>query len=385
MRAVLRDLAVWMPLIGCLGSLAGADNPGQPAAGCCVRVARDGRSFVLSPSGRPFVPWGLNYDHDERGRLLEDYWDKEWGKVEEDFREMKLLGANLVRVHLQLGRFMTAAGRPDEANLNRLGRLAALAERAGLYLDITGLGCYRRRDTPPWYDRLSEQQRWDVQAGFWEAVAERCAKSPAIFCYDLMNEPVVPGGKRKPGDWLGPPLFGSDSGYFVQAITLDPKDRPRPAIARQWCHRLVTAIRQHDRRHLVTAGLVPWSLDRSGLTSGFVPKEIARELDFLAVHLYPETGKLAEAVETLKGFSVGRPVVVEEMFPLGCTVHELGAFIDESKNVAAGWIGFYWGKTPERCRQSGTVQDTTMLEWLELFQRRAPPAMPLPRVPPAAR
>ena len=67
MRAVLRDSAVWMPLIGCLGSLAGADNPGQPATGCCVRVARDGRSFVLSPSGRPFVPWGLNYDHDERG------------------------------------------------------------------------------------------------------------------------------------------------------------------------------------------------------------------------------------------------------------------------------------------------------------------------------
>ena len=62
---------------------------------------------------------------------------------------MKLLGANLVRVHLQLRMFMTAAGRPDEANLDRLGRLAALAERAGLYLDITGLGCYRRRDTPP--------------------------------------------------------------------------------------------------------------------------------------------------------------------------------------------------------------------------------------------
>ena len=343
-------------------------------AGCCVRVARDGRSFVLSPSGRPFVPWGFNYDHDERGRLLEDYWDKEWDKVEEHFRDMKLLGANVVRVHLQLGPFMAGAEKPDEANLARLGRLVALAEKLGLYLDVTGLGCYRKRDVPAVVRPPRRAARWDVQARFWEAVAERCSKSPAVFCYDLMNEPVVPGGRRKPGDWLGPPLLGSDCGYFVQMVTLDPQDRPRPAIARQWCHRLAMAIRRHDRRHMVTVGLVPWSLDRPGLTSGFVPKEIAPEVDFLAVHLYPATGKHAEALETLKGFSVGKPVVVEETFPLSCTVGELETLIDQSKKTVAGWIGFYWGKTAEECRRSGTLQDRIMLDWLELFQRRAPAA-----------
>jgi hypothetical protein len=71
-----------------------------------VRVSEDGRGFVLAPSGRPFVPWGLNYDHDEAGRLLEDYWEAEWPKVEEDFAEMRDLGANVVRVHLQLGRWL---------------------------------------------------------------------------------------------------------------------------------------------------------------------------------------------------------------------------------------------------------------------------------------
>ena len=44
--------------------------------------------------------------------------------------------------------------------------------------------------------------------------------------------------------------------------------------------------------HLVTVGLVPWSLDRPGITSGFVPMEIVSELDFIAVHLYPEKGKV---------------------------------------------------------------------------------------------
>ena len=357
---------VWLSVfLGVIASrVAGGEMP-------WVRVADDKHGFVLSTSAKPFVPWGFNYDHDENGRLLEDYWDNEWPKVEEDFREMKQLGANVVRIHLQVGKFMTDREKTNQANLERLGLLVAMAEKLGLYLDVTGLACYRKKDVPEWYDRLDEEQRWAVQSRFWEAVAERCAKSPAIFCYDLMNEPVVPGGTRKPGDWLGPPFLGSDSGYFVQCITLDQKDRPRPAIARQWCHRLVTAIRKQDQRHLVTVGLVPWSLDRPGLTSGFVPKEIAPELDFVAVHLYPEKDKIKEAMETLSGFEVGKPVIIEEMFPLNCSIPEFERFLDESRKTASGWIGFYWGKTLEECRKSNTIQDAFMIRWLEFFQKRA--------------
>ena len=32
-------------------------------------------------SGRPFVPWGFNYDRDYKMRLIEEYWDKEWNTV----------------------------------------------------------------------------------------------------------------------------------------------------------------------------------------------------------------------------------------------------------------------------------------------------------------
>ena len=115
-------------------------------------------------------------------------------------------------------------------------------------------------------------------------------------------------------------------------------------------------------------GLVDWSLDRPGLTSGFVPKEIAGDLDFVSVHLYPEAGKLKEALETLAGFAVGKPVVIEEMFPLKCSPRELGQFIDESKQHASGWLGFYWGKTPEQLRGSREFADAFLLQWLELFQ-----------------
>jgi hypothetical protein len=340
-----------------------------------VVLAKDGKSFVLEKSGRPFTPWGFNYDHDEKGRLLEDYWDREWPKVQGDFREMKELGANVVRIHLQFGRFMVTNSRPNPAALGQLSKLVKLAEDTGLYLDLTGLGCYHRPDVPAWYDALSETNRWRAQAAFWEAIAERGARSPAIFCYDLMNEPVVPGARRAAGEWLGPPFAGS---YFVQCISLDPAGRAPHAVAQAWIRTLTAAIRKHDRRHLVTVGLVDWSLDRPGLRSGFVPDKIAPSLDFLSVHLYPKQSEVAQALETLHGFAVGKPVVIEETFPLSGPQAEFEDFIRRSAEVACGWIGFYWGKPPAELRGSTDIGDALLLGWLEFFQRGAParPSVP---------
>ena len=55
---------VWLSVfLGVLASrAAGGEMP-------WVRVAEDKKGFVLSTSGKPFVPWGFNYDHDEKGRL----------------------------------------------------------------------------------------------------------------------------------------------------------------------------------------------------------------------------------------------------------------------------------------------------------------------------
>ena len=333
-----------------------------------IVVSPDKSGFVEQGSDRPFTPWGFNYDHDEAGRLLEDYWLDEWPKVEQDFAEMQALGANVVRIHLQFGKFMDDVAHANSRQLDQLGKLLELAERHGIYLDLTGLGCYHRKDVPAWYDALVEPDRWAAQTVFWEAIATRCADSPAVFCYDLMNEPVVPGGQRENGAWLGPPFAGK---HFVQFVTLDQAGRERPEIAKAWIAKLVAAIRQHDRRHLVTVGLVDWSLDRPGLTSGFVPAQIASELDFLAVHIYPERGKLEAALETLRGFAIGKPVVIEETFPLKCSLAEFADFVERSRPHAAGHIGFYWGRTADECRQQGTIADAMMLGWLEFFASRA--------------
>ena len=331
-----------------------------------IVVSKDKTGFALEGSGQPFTPWGFNYDHDASGRLLEDYWESNWDAVESHFAQMKKLRANVVRIHLQFGKFMIGPGKSNQPALDRLTKLLRLAEKEELYLDLTGLGCYHKQDVPAWYDALGEKERWEAQGKFWQAVATTCADSPAVFCYNLMNEPVVPGGKRKPGEWLAGAFGGK---HFVQFITLDQQGRPRPEVAQEWVKHLTTAIRAKDQRHLLTVGLVDWSLDRPGLTSGFVPEKIAGDLDFLCVHLYPEAGKVDAAIKTLAGFAVGKPVVIEETFPLKCSMAEFAEFINRSEKHACGWVGFYWGKPPEELRRSKEIGDALLLGWLDFFVR----------------
>jgi len=79
---------------------------------------------------------------------------------------------------------------------------------------------------------------------------------------------------------------------------------------------------------------------------------------------------LTEALDTLAGFAIGKPVVVEETFPLKCSVKEMDQFIEQSKQHASGWIGFYWGKTPKELQESNRLEDAIMLQWLKLFERK---------------
>src|SRR4051794_11272819 len=103
-------------ILGCLTALRSADAPGLEP----VRLSADKHTLLLADSGRRFVPWGFNYDHDADGRLIKDYWDSDWPNVEKAFADMHKLGANVVRVHLQFGKFMDAADKPNGKQLDRL-------------------------------------------------------------------------------------------------------------------------------------------------------------------------------------------------------------------------------------------------------------------------
>lgn len=341
-----------------------------------VVLAPDSCGFILAESGRPFHPWGFNYGN--HGRLMEDFWIKNWKTFADDFSKMKALGANVVRVHLQYGKFMSGPDRPNPAEFKQLSRMLRLAQKTGLYLDITGLACYRPSDTPKWYNATNGRQRWAAQSNFWSAVAAACAKSPVVFCYDLMNEPVVPAGKRKPGAWQSGHLFG---GYdFVQYIALDQAGCKREDIAVDWIRDMTAAIREHDTNALITVGLLPW-IPQWGFFSGFVPKTIAPDLDFIAVHIYPDSKHPAEAMEALRQCAAGKPVVIEETFPLSCSAAEEETFLRDSKQIACGWLGHYDGcslQDFDALEREGklTPTETVYREWERLFVKLKPEFAP---------
>jgi hypothetical protein len=333
-----------------------------------VAVAPDGKGFVLKDSGKPWVPWGVNYDHDRSTRLLEEYWDLEWEKVVEDFHEIRDLGCTVVRLHPQFGRFMKSPTQPNEENLERLGRLLALAEELNLYLDLTGLGCYRKEDAPLWYLNAPEAERWAMMGRFWEAVAARCAPSPAVFCYTLMNEPVSP--PQASDDLLGGDLGGL---HYVERLTRDPAGRSRPDITRQWMAAIVPGIRRRDPGRLVTVGQFFLFEVAGGLTLGPDPKVTAEPLDFLCLHCYPKEDGVDRMIELLRVVaSAGKPVVIQEMFALNCSLPAFRTFLDRSRGLASGWISFYWGKTIAECRASKEKGDAVFAAWLEFFREQGP-------------
>ena len=320
--------------------------------------------FIYSRTGSPFTPVGFNYDRDWDHRLLEDYWEQDWETVKEDFIEMKALGANVVRVMLQFNRFMDGPDLPNTENLSRLVDLVRLAERLGLYLDLTGLGSFRPKDNPQWYTRLTESERWNVQAIFWGAIAEVCADRPGIFAFNLMNEPIVSGENLSPGAWAHPVAI--DGLHYIEYINLSPDGRDRTNIAVAWIRKMKEAITSHDKRHLITVGLFP-VFDNVD-ASGFAPKKISNEIDYISVHLYPQTGQVNRALDLLKLYDVGKPIIIEETFPLNCGLKDYRDFLERSRETASGWLTFYWGKTLDELSDSNEPIDKIVRDNIRVFQ-----------------
>jgi hypothetical protein len=67
-------------------------------------------------------------------------------------------------------------------------------------------------------------------------------------------------------------------------------------------------------------------------------------------------------------FQIGRPLVIEETFPMMCRPAELRDFIRSTKSRACGWLSFYWGQMPAELKPSDQPGDKLSREWLELFR-----------------
>jgi hypothetical protein len=331
MRALRRGRLRLAVLVS-IGAACGCVALGSPSAASGLpAVDRQGGDLVAA--GDRFHVWGFNYGLGQRYPIL-SYFDRPTRRrlntVVADMREARSLGANTLRVYLELKAFMDGPRRPNQRALAALAALLDRAERLHVYLDLTGNLVWR--SPPPWYDALPEQARWTVQARFWQAVARTARASPAVLVYELTSEPAIADSE----DWY----CGNMDGYtFVQRIVRQTSGRDPSRLARRWIRLLTRSIRAHDRRHLIGIGLLPFG-------GPFGAANVADLLDVLLVHEYPEDGKAAEAVAVVREFAAhGKPVVVGETAPLLGTPDTWHSFLTRSRQFADGQLFFYDGRT----------------------------------------
>jgi len=153
----------------------------------------------------------------------------------------------------------------------QLQRLLKLAEGSAALSRSHRLGCYHKKDVPGLVRRPARARTLGRAGPFLGSVAKQCEGSPAIFCYDLIRAGRVrrqtQGRERLGPDSPEPTL--SSSYRSIPAAARGTRSPANGSTADQ-------AIRKHDRRHLVLSGSSIWSLDRPGLTSGFVPAKSPR-------------------------------------------------------------------------------------------------------------
>lgn len=313
-------------------------------------------TLVGATTGIRFSPFGTNYAAGNEvppgtgGGILARSHDM----LVRDFRTIRHAGFNMIRTFLEFSDFVDppSPGHPDgtprAASLALLQDAVDLAARDGLYVDVTGLFESDPAHMPAWYDALTADGgeahgRWQAQQAFWAAVADQLKDDANVLDYDLMNEPFVSNAGSS-GPWnVG--CIGSPATCYTQAITKNLNGRAAADIVRAWIGALTAAIRGTGDTHLVTVGELSISTG-----SGFDAKVTAPLLDYVSVHDYPRSGTagITAALALVKNFQQGKPLVLEEWYPLNnADGNEMSGFIASTAQPAngsvTGWVGQWNG------------------------------------------
>jgi len=313
----------------------------RETAGSMQRIrARDGD---LYRKGERFHVFGVqNLDHDFERSFYTRGSPADRAKMTDKVKAARTLGANTMRIHLQLFDFIgrDTNGRlfVRQASFDNLAFLLHAAEREGLYLLVSGNNVWFEGAAPKWYDEMPYRERWEVQAFFFEQLAAAGASSPNILAYELMSEPTL--RLDDDADWY----TGELGGYrFAQVIARGISRDQAAQVARDWINRLTSAIREHDADHLITFG----ALGRFyGGALGI--QNTAPLLDFLSPHIYPDQGDPEFAIRSARRFALsGKPVVIGETHLFRSNARMFREFVIASAPLVDGYISFFNGVSPD--------------------------------------
>ncbi len=396
-----------------------------------IVVAPDGRGFVERDSRRRYIAFGTNYYDPHTGWAPKLWRQFDAEKVRRHFRVMSDIGVNCARVFLTAGSFQPNAETVEAQALEKLDMLVSIARRSGIRLILTGPDHWE--GSPSYWrpDRFAGEQALQALEHFWDVVARRYRGEPAIFAWDLLNEPHLPwfveqwrprwnrwlektyGSRQGLKSAWGAEIAESDQWGEVGVPENSPRtgsprlrdwQRFREYLADEWVRRQAEAIRGADPTHLITVGYIQWSypLVRPGEPSrysAFNPRRQARWLDFITIHFYPTLGspfqsdrnrqKNLDYLQAVLAYChTGKPVVLGEFgwYGGGAPQHHrflsedqqarwIAAEIEASRPLADGWLSWPFADSPKSTDISlfaGLVKpDMTIKAWGRKFQTYA--------------
>lgn len=256
-----------------------------------------GERYLLK-AGRPFIPIGAHWVPAVEALS----WPIDWNEasIEEDFRSMKDLGYNVVRIDLFWAWFEPRPGSYNEEAFRQLDWIIRLCHRHEIYLHPTlfvGGEVGEAYWDVPW--RAGRHPHSDptmlrLETGHASELARRYAGESAIIAWDLTDEPPF---------------------WIVAGDTTDD-------MAATWTRLLSDAIRAHDPTTPVCVGTANEDLYHGP----FRPDTIVDFVDFLSVHPYPiyapeffkdpllsERSTYCAAFQTALSEGAGKPAMVHEL------------------------------------------------------------------------
>ncbi|GHF51341.1 hypothetical protein GCM10010218_36110 [Streptomyces mashuensis] len=344
-------------------TLAALTTPATP--GTAAAAAADGIPPLTDEQGRVLTLRGWNLaDKEHRGdRALESI-------TERSVRDLARHGFRFARLAVFWDDLEPDPGRYSEPYLRRIERVLDWAARYRVrvvidaHQDVYGPAFNGHRGIPAWATRtdglpyrphpddwFAEYFEPAVQAAFehlyedadlrraqtrmWEVLAGRFARHPAVFGYDLINEPM---GRMRPGE----DMF--TAARRIEATQITPMYR-----------RLAEAIRRVDTRHWLFVEPTPAAGEGKPTGLGRVddPKVV------YAPHFYNAAMELGGDYDPSSGWlenyeaAVVRypreqrvPVVVGEWGPMNSAQPNMPRFYEDAiasiGRYASGWAGWEW-------------------------------------------
>jgi len=351
-----------------------------------IQINNEKTGFIDSVSDKPYIPVGVNYYDHETGWAPQIWKQFDENRVRRQFYKMKEYGINAARFFIASTAFLPEKNRIDEIAIEKFDKYIAIAKETDIRIIPTGPDHWEGVPDYCKPDMYCNPDALEAIKTYWEYMAVRYKNEPAIFAWDLRNEPMI--------YWDSEPMRNGWKKYLKEKygenvkLTDIPDDEPdennqllydyqlyREQVAYNWTKIQTNTIRNAGDKHLITIGYIQWSFP--GFTgnkkpsgyAAFRPSELARLIDFDCPHFYPTLGDPVDPEIKRKNIQylldwicycdLSRPVVLEEFgWYGGGEINEYQPFrshedqldwnralMEETIGIASGWLNWPFADT----------------------------------------